>query len=64
MLFMGGRVLAPAIAGFEYGQGKTRSARAQPRLEGLLIPGMIAAIVFFAISAGQYIAGVLLIMTR
>lgn len=44
MLFMGGRIVAPAVAGQLYRQGERLDARVQPRLEGaLLIAGAIAA---------------------
>lgn len=44
MLFMGGRILAPAVAGQLYRQGERLDARVQPRLEAaLLVAGAIAA---------------------
>lgn len=43
MLFMGGRIIAPAVAGQFHRQGKSLEARVQPRLEGaLLLAGAIA----------------------
>jgi len=46
MLFMGGRIIAPAAAGQLYRQGDSLVARVQPRIEGLLLAIMAAAIVF------------------
>jgi len=46
MLFMGGRVIAPAAAGQLYRQGGSLSARVQPRIEGALLVVMAAALVF------------------
>lgn len=44
MLFMGGRILAPAVAGQFHLQGARPAARVQPRLEAaLLIAGAVAA---------------------
>jgi len=43
MLFMGGRIIAPAVAGQFHRQGTPLEARVQPRLEGaLLLAGAIA----------------------
>lgn len=43
MLFMGGRILAPAVAGQFHRQGEALQARVQPRLEGgLLVAAMTA----------------------
>jgi uncharacterized protein involved in response to NO len=46
MLFMGGRIIAPAAAGQLYRQGDSLAARVQPRIEGLLLAIMAAAVVF------------------
>jgi uncharacterized protein involved in response to NO len=46
MLFMGGRIIAPAAAGQLYRQGQSLTARVQPRIEGLLLSTMAAAVVF------------------
>ncbi|HET8746096.1 MAG TPA: NnrS family protein [Ramlibacter sp.] len=69
LLFMGGRILAPALAGQFYRQGSDLAARVQPQIEGGLIIAMgiaIAASPFagwrpFALSAGAAtaISGVL-----
>ncbi len=45
MLFMGGRIIAPAAAGQLYRQGESLAARVQPRIEGLLLAIMAVAIV-------------------
>jgi uncharacterized protein involved in response to NO len=46
MLFMGGRIIAPAAAGQLYRQGQSLAARVQPRIEGLLLAIMFAAVLF------------------
>ena len=43
MLFMGGRIVAPAAAGQLYRQGGQLAARVQPRIEGALIVLMLFA---------------------
>lgn len=57
MLFMGGRLIAPAVAGQFYRQGAKLEARVQPRIEGALIVCMAAAI---AVSAAAGPAWILL----
>src|SRR5690606_16466812 len=37
MFFMGGRMIAPAVAGHLTKQGRTLEARVQPQLEGLVL---------------------------
>jgi uncharacterized protein involved in response to NO len=44
MLFMGGRIIAPAAAGQLYRQGQPLAARVQPRIEGWLIVAMTVAV--------------------
>lgn len=44
MLFMGGRIIAPAVAGQYYRQGETLDARVQPAIEAGLISGMALAV--------------------
>ena len=44
MLFMGGRLIAPAVAGQFYRQGGNLDARVQPRIESGLLLAMAAAI--------------------
>jgi uncharacterized protein involved in response to NO len=56
MLFMGGRIIAPAAAGALYRQGGDLAARVQPRLEAALIATMLAAIAAAALGANR-IAG-------
>lgn len=58
MLFMGGRILAPAIAGQLQRQGETLEARVQPRLEAaLLIAAGVAAVAAFVPEARLLAAG-------
>ena len=45
MLFMGGRIIAPAAAGQFYRQGQPLAARVQPRIEGWLMIAMTTAVV-------------------
>lgn len=45
MLFMGGRIIAPAAAGQFYRQGSTLDARVQPRIEAAIIVAMALAVV-------------------
>lgn len=59
MLFIGGRMLAPAAAGEFYRQGKELTARVQPRLEGSLILIITAAYLLAPIAAS--LSGLLLI---
>lgn len=49
MLFMGGRIIAPAAAGQFYRQGEDLAARVQPRIEGWLIAVMLVAVAAGAI---------------
>ncbi len=49
MLFMGGRIIAPAAAGQRYRQGETLAARVQPRLEGALLVVMAIAVALVAL---------------
>lgn len=59
MLFMGGRMLAPAVAGEFYRQGMELEARVQPRIEAGLIVTVTAAFVLAPIAASS--SGILLI---
>ena len=54
MLFMGGRIIAPAVAGQLQRQGVTLGPRVQPRIEGALLVTMALAFVspMFGIAAG------------
>lgn len=53
MLFMGGRIIAPAAAGQLYRQGGSLAARVQPRIEGALLVVMAAALVFAVLPDGD-----------
>jgi uncharacterized protein involved in response to NO len=72
MLFMGGRLIAPAVAGQFYRQGGNLDARVQPRIEGALIACMTVAIsttastnvVFVTLSAAALLASGLLAGVR
>jgi uncharacterized protein involved in response to NO len=44
MLFMGGRIIAPAAAGQFYRQGAALDARVQPRIEGTILVAMALAV--------------------
>ena len=59
MAFMGGRILAPAVAGEFSRQGRNLEARVQPLIESGLIISIIAAFVLAPIAA--QLSGVLLI---
>ena len=59
MLFMGGRIVAPAAAGQMYRQGGDLKARVQPRLEAALIACMAVAIAAAA-SGAQALCGLAL----
>ncbi|HSN20018.1 MAG TPA: NnrS family protein, partial [Usitatibacter sp.] len=56
MLFMGGRLIAPAAAGQFYRQGGNLEARVQPRIEGALIAVLLAAIVAAAVPGPRIVA--------
>ena len=45
MLFMGGRIIAPAAAGHFYREGRILAARVQPRIEAGIIAAIAAAVV-------------------
>jgi uncharacterized protein involved in response to NO len=51
MLFMGGRIIAPMVAGQLHRQGEAMDARVQPRLEAVLILAGFAAVLAFAVEA-------------
>jgi uncharacterized protein involved in response to NO len=51
MLFMGGRIVAPAAAGQLYRQGGSLDARVQPRIEAALVLVMAVAIATAAIAS-------------
>lgn len=49
MLFMGGRIIAPAAAGQRYRQGESLAARVQPRIEAALLTVMAVAVALVAL---------------
>lgn len=60
MLFMGGRMLAPAVAGEFYRQGKELEARVQPNIEGGLIILILAAVLLSPVI--PLLVGILLVV--
>jgi uncharacterized protein involved in response to NO len=56
MLFMGGRIIAPAIAGQLHRQRQPLEARVQPRLEAALLACGGAAVVLAAVPAARLVA--------
>lgn len=60
MLFMGGRIIAPAVAGHFYKRGQDLDARVQPRLEGGLIIAMVLAILLYPWPQAQWLASLAL----
>lgn len=57
MLFMGGRIIAPAVAGQLHRQGRSLQARVQPRLEGALMAcGALAAAAVWIVAAAPLAA--------
>lgn len=59
MLFMGGRIIAPAAAGAIQRAGGRLEARVQPRIEGALMLSMALTAVALALPGGRTSAGVL-----
>ena len=57
MLFMGGRIIAPAAAGHAWREGGDLAARVQPRLEGAIVLAMLGALVSLALDAAT-VAGI------
>lgn len=53
MFFMGGRIIAPAVAGHIQRTGKQLDARVQPRLEGATMVLFLAALVLLPLPAVQ-----------
>src|SRR5574337_950702 len=64
MLFMGGRILAPAVAGQFYRQGRNLAARVQPRIEAASLILVGIAIVAAAVPAAGVAAFVRLVRWR
>ena len=62
MAFMGGRVIAPAIAGELHKQGYNLKARVQPRVEAVLILLLIVAAPALAIPGGAVVAGTMAVL--
>lgn len=61
MAFMGGRIIAPAVAGYLQTTGRKLEARVQPRLEAILLI-LLVCTVLTAVPRGEHIVtGVLLI---
>lgn len=60
MLFMGGRIIAPAVASHFHRMGLELDARVQPRIEGALIIAMACAIVLYPLPLGRIPAGLAL----
>lgn len=58
MLFMGGRIIAPAAAGAIQRAGGHLEARVQPRIEGALLIAMICALVLAVMPGGRPLAGI------
>ncbi|MDZ7683945.1 MAG: NnrS family protein [Gammaproteobacteria bacterium] len=61
MMMMGGRMLAPAVAGHIERQGGVLEARVQPGVEGAIIGLLLAAAVCWVLPVDQAIAGALLV---
>jgi len=61
MTFMGGRLIAPAVAGTLEKKGIPLEARVQPRIEGLLILVLGSSIFLMAFPAANLLTGSLLI---
>ncbi len=57
MAFMGGRIIAPAAAGYLQRQGRPLRARVQPYLEGLLLVLLLAAVFARMLPGGGRAAG-------
>jgi uncharacterized protein involved in response to NO len=58
MAFMGGRVIAPAVAGEFYRHGENLDARVQPRLEAALIILLAGAAISLVLPYGHWAAGI------
>jgi uncharacterized protein involved in response to NO len=59
MLFMGGRIIAPAVAGAIERAGGRLEARVQPRLEAALLIVMAALFLALAVPGGRPVAGLM-----
>lgn len=63
MTFMGGRVIAPAVAGTLEKKGIPLEARVQPRIEGILIVTLGSAVFLIAFPVADWVTGCLLLAT-
>lgn len=61
MMFMGGRIIAPAVAGAIERAGGTLDARVQPRIEGALLVIMLVAALSAAAPQTRMLAGISLV---
>lgn len=62
MAFIGGRIIAPAVAGEIQKQGLTQQARVQPQLEALILLLLPASAISALIPGASQVAGVLSIL--
>jgi uncharacterized protein involved in response to NO len=62
MAFMGGRIIAPAIAGELYKQGRNLEARVQPRIEAAFIVLLVIAAPALALPGGAILAGTMAVL--
>lgn len=60
MTFMGGRIIAPAVAGELKKQGYDLKARVQPRVEAALIILLVIAVPVLAVPGGEITAGAMI----
>lgn len=65
MFFMGGRILAPAVAGYLLRQQRTLHARVQPNIEGAVLIIMFAALLLYPLPSQltEQLAGALLVLS-
>ncbi len=63
MFFMGGRIIAPAVAGYAQSQGRQLAARVQPNLEGavLILLGLALVLNLLPWSLARQLTGAVLI---
>lgn len=61
MMFMGGRIIAPAVAGAIERAGGRLEARVQPRIEGALLVILLAAVLSSVMPHAGVVAGICLI---
>ncbi len=62
MLFMGGRIIAPAVAGAIERAGGELTARVQPGIEGVLIVLLLSALLIRPLPHGTAISGLVLLI--